>query len=78
MDSEMSTRARLRDLGISIGTMPTGQYNAITDVTGIQVGHCTVVFDRPRLARTGVTVVVPRGVGVSEDRVFATLVAVRV
>ena len=27
-------RARLRDLGIGIGDLPTGPYNAITDVAG--------------------------------------------
>jgi D-aminopeptidase len=32
---------RLRDLGITIGTLPTGRYNAITDVEGVQVGHTT-------------------------------------
>ena len=26
------TRPRLRDLGIIIGTLPTGSFNAITDV----------------------------------------------
>jgi len=29
------TRARLRDLGITIGTYPTGPHNAITDVPGV-------------------------------------------
>src|SRR5919206_195591 len=27
-------RARIRDLGVSIGALPTGPYNAITDVPG--------------------------------------------
>ena len=53
-------RARLRDLGISIGRLPPGPLNAITDVSGVLVGHCTVVWDAPRIARTGVTMVVPR------------------
>jgi L-aminopeptidase/D-esterase-like protein len=30
---------RARDLGITIGTLPTGPLNAITDVAGVRVGH---------------------------------------
>ena len=53
------TRARLRDLGITIGTYPTGTYNAITDIAGIRVGQTTLIYDEPRVARTGVTAVIP-------------------
>ena len=53
-------RPRLRDLGITIGELPTGPNNAITDVAGVAVGHTTLVRDEPRVARTGVTVVLPR------------------
>ena len=53
------TRSRLRDLGITIGTYPTGIYNAITDVTGVRVGQTTLIYDEPRVARTGVTAVIP-------------------
>lgn len=64
-------RARLRDLGITIGRLPTGPNNAITDVPGVLVGHCTLIADEPRVARTGVTVVVPRDGNIREDLVFA-------
>ncbi len=64
------TRARIRDLGIQIGPMPTGPNNAITDVPGVQVGHCTVIHDEPRIARTGITMVVPRD-DIWSDNVFA-------
>lgn len=53
-------RRRLRDLGIAIGDLPTGRDNAITDVPGIRVGHATLVRDEPTVARTGVTMIVPR------------------
>ncbi len=53
-------RKRLRELGIIIGQFPTGPHNAITDVPGVRVGHCTLISDTPRVARTGVTMVVPR------------------
>ncbi len=65
------SRARLRDLGITIGTLPTGPHNAITDVPGVWVGHATVIRDQPRVARTGVTMVVPRENTVWDDYCFA-------
>jgi D-aminopeptidase len=51
---------RLRDLGLTIGSAPTGSLNAITDVSGVSVGHATVIRDEPRVARTGVSIVSPR------------------
>ena len=36
-------RARLRDLGITIGRFPTGKHDAITDVEGVRVGHVTLI-----------------------------------
>ena len=64
-------RLRLRDLGIAIGRMPVGPANAITDVPGVQVGHCTLVWDEPRVARTGVTMVVPREGAIWGNHAFA-------
>ena len=52
---------RLRDLGMAIGTTPTGPHNAITDVPGVTVGYETVIRDTPHPARTGVTMIFPRG-----------------
>src|SRR4029079_9745498 len=65
-------RARIRDLGITIGELPTGPHNAITDVPGVLVGHATVIADEPRVARTGVTMIVPRAGNIWEDRVFGS------
>jgi D-aminopeptidase len=64
-------RKRLRELGITIGTCPTGTFNAITDVTGIHVGQTTLIYDEPRMARTGVTMVVPREGNIWTDHCFA-------
>lgn len=50
---------RLRDLGFTIGEFPTGPYNAITDIPGTLVGHTTIIHDEPRVARTGVTIIMP-------------------
>ena len=48
---------RARDLGIRIGELEPGPYDAITDVEGIRVGHTTLVKGDD--VRTGVTAVVP-------------------
>jgi len=52
--------ARVRDLGIVPGTLPTGPRNAITDVPGVLVGQTTVREGTD--LRTGVTAVVPEAV----------------
>ena len=64
-------RARLRDLGLKVGTLPPGPFNAITDIPGVKVGYSTVIRDRPRIARTGVTAIWPRGPEIWTDYVFA-------
>jgi D-aminopeptidase len=61
---------RLRDLGIRIGTIDTGPYNAITDVPGVLVGQTTLITDSPFTARTGVTAIFPRK-NVYQDFAFA-------
>lgn len=59
------TRRRSRELGIIIGTLPTGKWNAITDVPGVKVGHCTRIEGNGELIigtgpiRTGVTAILP-------------------
>jgi D-aminopeptidase len=64
-------RARLRDLGITIGRMPPGPLNAITDVPGVLVGHRTLVADAPHVTRTGITMIVPRDGAIWTDYAFA-------
>lgn len=44
---------------MSIGRLPPGPLNAITDVPGVKVGHATVTSDEPAVLRTGVTMVIP-------------------
>jgi D-aminopeptidase len=69
------SKPRLRDLGVTIGTLPTGAWNAITDVPGVRVGHTTVVHGSGALrvgegpARTGVTAIHPH-----EGSVFQQLI----
>lgn len=68
---------RLRDLGISIGSLEPGRCNSITDVDGVRVGHATIVEGSGKLVvgkgpvRTGVTVIVPRDGWVRERPLFA-------
>lgn len=52
-----SARARARDIGIQIGSIPTGTHNAITDVAGVKVGHVTL--NEGDSVRTGVTAILP-------------------
>ncbi|CAI8027831.1 Beta-peptidyl aminopeptidase BapA [Geodia barretti] len=54
---EVDIRARARDIGIQIGSLPTGIHNAITDVAGVKVGHVTL--NEGDSIRTGVTAVIP-------------------
>jgi D-aminopeptidase len=58
--------ARARDIGIPFDGV-TGPLNAITDVTGVEVGHTTIIRGAGKLivgrgpVRTGVTAILPRG-----------------
>jgi D-aminopeptidase len=56
-------RKRARELGLAFGPYPTGQHNAITDVTGVRVGHSTLVEGED--IRTGVTAVLADAVAVA-------------
>ena len=55
--TDSNTRTRARDIGIQIGTLPTGTHNAITDVAGVKVGHVTL--NEGDSIRTGVTAILP-------------------
>ncbi len=64
-------KPRLRQLGIVIGRFRPGPANAITDVPDVWVGHTTLIYDEPRVARTGVTVIAPRAGEILDDHAFA-------
>ncbi|MFL6585388.1 MAG: P1 family peptidase [Luteimonas sp.] len=65
-------RPRVRDAGIVIGTLQPGARNAIVDVSGVQVGHATVIEDDT--VRTGVTAIVPHPGDQFRERVPAAIV----
>jgi D-aminopeptidase len=64
-------RPRARDIGIVVGTMPTGAHNAITDVPGVRVGHATV--SEGDTVNTGVTAILPHAGNVFRQRVPAAV-----
>jgi L-aminopeptidase/D-esterase-like protein len=64
------TKPRARDLGVPFGGI-TGQFNAITDVKGVEVGYATLISGEGKQAiRTGVTAILPQGKSF-QGRVFA-------
>ena len=65
-------RPRARDIGIIVGSIPTGPLNAITDVAGVRVGHTTIV--RGDSINTGVTAILPHGGNPFREKVPAAIV----
>jgi len=71
-----AAKPRARDLGVPFDGTP-GPLNAITDVTGVTVGHTTLISGEGKLVvgkgpvRTGVTAVLPRGKESMNNPVFA-------
>lgn len=66
-----SDRRRARELGLSPGVLPPGEWNAITDVAGVRVGHFTLIEGED--IRTGVTAILPHGGNLYQDKVPAGL-----
>lgn len=78
----MTTRPRARDLGIKIGRIKPGRYNAITDVAGVRVGHTTIIEGSGKLIpgngpiRTGVTAILPHGGDLFLEKVTGTVLRI--
>ncbi len=62
---------RLRDYGITPGVLSPGEYNAITDVMGVKVGHTTLVSGEN--IRTGVTAIVPHSSNIYNLKIPAAI-----
>ena len=60
-------RPRARELGIHPGIYDPGPNNAITDVTGVQVGQVTIV--KGENVRTGVTAILPHAGNLFQNKV---------
>ncbi len=65
--AQSETRPRAREIGLAPGVFAPGPLNAITDVSGVSVGHATLI--EGDAVRTGVTVVVPHAGNVFQDKV---------
>ncbi|WP_017185209.1 P1 family peptidase [Alkalibacillus haloalkaliphilus] len=60
---------RIREYGITIGTLPTGKRNEITDVAGVKVGHETISSGE---VQTGVTAIIPANDNLFQNKLIAT------
>jgi D-aminopeptidase len=63
----VESRPRARDLGITVGVLPTGPLNSITDVVGVGVGQTTII--RGSNIRTGVTAILPHNGNLFREKV---------
>lgn len=64
---QKNQRPRAREVGLKIGVLPTGSLNSITDVTGVQVGHTTII--RGDNIRTGVSAILPHSGNMFREKV---------
>lgn len=64
-----SPRRRVRELGITPGVLPVGKWNAITDVSGVKVGHVTLIEGED--IRTGTTAILPHAGNLFQEKVPA-------
>ncbi|RIV35096.1 S58 family peptidase [Flagellimonas lutimaris] len=67
----MLSQNRLRDHGVEIGVLQPGQFNALTDVPGVQVGHTTIIQGDD--IRTGVTSILPHSGNIFQEKVPAAI-----
>jgi D-aminopeptidase len=67
MAAAQNSRPRARDAGVTVGILPPGPLNAITDVPGVAVGHATLI--RGDDIRTGVTAILPHPGNIFQQKV---------
>ena len=68
---EKEPRPRARDIGLEVGILKPGPWNAITDVPGVKVGHATLV--QGASVRTGVTAILPHEGDIFQEKVPAAV-----
>lgn len=69
--SSLWAQQRAREIGLKIGVLETGKLNSITDVTGVKVGHTTLI--RGTDIRTGVTAILPHAGNLFQEKVPAAI-----
>lgn len=67
----LGQKTRPREMGLEIGLFNPGNWNAITDVKGVKVGHETLIIGDS--IRTGVTVVLPHAGNLYLEKVMAAV-----
>lgn len=70
--AELPSRPRARELGVTIGILSPGPLNAITDVSGVRVGHFTL--RQGTRFNTGITAVLPHEGNLFGEKVPAAIV----
>lgn len=69
--ANLCAQERARDFGFTFGVLPTGTLNAITDVSGVKVGHRTLIEGTD--IRTGVTAILPHDGNIFQDKVSGAI-----
>jgi len=67
VEGQEAKRPRAREAGVEVGILPPGPLNAITDVSGVMVGHQTQI--RGDNVRTGLTVILPHNGNLFREKV---------
>ncbi|MGX6444890.1 DmpA family aminopeptidase [Neobacillus sp. K501] len=66
---------KIRETGLGIGSLPTGEKNCITDVDGVMVGHVTLDYPLDDIGKeyacTGVTAILPHKGNLFKGKVAA-------
>ena len=70
-NTQNNKASRAGDIGVKIGILDPGTYNAITDVKGVKVGHFTL--HEVENIRTGVTVILPHSGNLFQHKVPAAI-----
>ena len=71
IDGIQAQTRRAPDLGLHIGVLPTGKWDAITDVPGVKVGHTTLQAGDS--VHTGVTAIIPAAGNLFQQKVPAAV-----
>ena len=69
--AQQNERPRARDVGLKIGILPVGPLNSITDVSGVAVGHTTII--QGDNVRTGVTAILPHSGNLFQEKVAGAI-----
>ena len=65
----MTSQKKIRDYGVIVGEIPTGEKNSITDVKGLRVGNITL---NKGDIKTGVTAILPHEGNIFREKVIAS------